>query len=163
MRCISCIHVRFITSSEDISLLKSSFTGLYPLDDSKEGLSAYNRAMVNPMGLVLKPQREGGGNNFYNEDVRKKLKEISAEERNSFILMDLIQPPRFKNLMMREGVAHIAEVVSELGIYGVWISSSNGDIILNECAGHLMRTKSSDSDEGGVASGFAVLDSPFLI
>lgn len=29
-------------------------------------------------------------------------------------------------------------------------------------AGHLLRTKAATSDEGGVAAGFAVLDSPYL-
>lgn len=35
--------------------------------------------------------------------------------------------------------------------------------ILNECSGHLLRTKPSDSDEGGVASGFSCLDSPAFV
>lgn len=35
-------------------------------------------------------------------------------------------------------------------------------MLLNENAGHLVRTKTSDSNEGGVAAGFAVLDSPLL-
>lgn len=30
-------------------------------------------------------------------------------------------------------------------------------------AGHLVRTKRSNSNEGGVAAGFAVLDSPYLV
>lgn len=34
--------------------------------------------------------------------------------------------------------------------------------MLNKEAGHLLRTKISNSDEGGVAAGFAVLDSPYL-
>jgi hypothetical protein len=35
-------------------------------------------------------------------------------------------------------------------------------VLFNENAGHLVRTKTSDSNEGGVAAGFAVLDSPLL-
>jgi glutathione synthase len=38
-----------------------------------------------------------------------------------------------------------------------------GSVVLNRQAGHLLRTKSADSDEGGVAAGYAVLDSPFLV
>ena len=34
--------------------------------------------------------------------------------------------------------------------------------IMNEAHGHLLRTKSATSNEGGVAAGFAVLDSPML-
>ena len=33
---------------------------------------------------------------------------------------------------------------------------------MNNQSGHLMRTKISSSDEGGVAAGFAVLDSVYL-
>lgn len=36
-------------------------------------------------------------------------------------------------------------------------------VLLNAEAGHLVRTKSSSSNEGGVAAGFAVLDSPYLV
>lgn len=40
---------------------------------------------------------------------------------------------------------------------------SVGDrIILNERAGHLLRTKVASVDDGGVAAGVAVLDSPYL-
>ncbi len=34
--------------------------------------------------------------------------------------------------------------------------------LVNEEVGHLVRTKTSSSNEGGVAAGFAVLDSPLL-
>lgn len=34
--------------------------------------------------------------------------------------------------------------------------------ILNKQAGHLVRSKVADSDEGGVAAGYGVLDSPYL-
>jgi glutathione synthase len=36
-------------------------------------------------------------------------------------------------------------------------------VLLNKEAGHLVRTKTSSSNEGGVAAGFAVLDSPYLV
>jgi hypothetical protein len=35
-------------------------------------------------------------------------------------------------------------------------------VLFNRNAGHLVRTKTSSSNEGGVAAGFAVLDSPLL-
>lgn len=35
-------------------------------------------------------------------------------------------------------------------------------VIINEQSGYLMRTKVSSSNEGGVAAGFAVLDSIYL-
>ncbi len=131
------------------------------MDQSPEGLQAYKMAMENPSRYVLKPQREGGGNNFYGQDIPAQLLKMTKEERNGFILMDLIKPPPMKNVMIRKGKCIEAQVVSELGIYGIWVS--DGDVcLLNEDAGHLLRTKSTDSNEGGVAAGFAVLDSPML-
>lgn len=35
-------------------------------------------------------------------------------------------------------------------------------VIINDQSGYLMRTKIASSDEGGVAAGFAVLDSVYL-
>jgi glutathione synthase len=134
---------------------------LYPLDQSPEGLQAYQMALENPNRYVLKPQREGGGNNFYGQDISTQLLKMSTKERNGYILMDLIKPPPLKNIMIRKGHIMEAHVVSELGIYGIWVS--DGDVcLLNEDGGHLLRTKSIESNEGGVAAGFAVLDSPLL-
>ena len=84
--------------------------------------------------------------------------------------------------MVRQGHLITGDVVSELGIYGIWIRyvycdtsskgtsmtraviHSEGDVVhMNESGGHLLRTKASSSNEGGVAAGFAVLDSPLLI
>jgi glutathione synthase len=63
--------------------------------------------------------------------------------------------------MVREGSAVEVESLSELGIYGTLVKHA-GEVLLNAEAGHLLRTKAATSNEGGVAAGFAVLDSPFL-
>ncbi|KAJ3322635.1 hypothetical protein HDV06_002849 [Boothiomyces sp. JEL0866] len=149
-------------NKEHSDLLCTSFTGLYPLDSSPEGLAAYENALKNPTKYVLKPQREGGGNNYYGQDIVDQLNKMTPKERNGFILMDLIKPPPLKNSLVRRGQLTEAEVISELGIYGIWISDRDV-CLLNTSGGHLLRTKSSNSNEGGVAAGFAVLDSPFLI
>ena len=67
-----------------------------------------------------------------------------------------------RSLLLREGQVLEVDSLSELGIYGTFVR--RGDkAILNREAGHLVRTKAATSDEGGVAAGFAVLDSPFLM
>ena len=55
----------------------------------------------------------------------------------------------------------IEKMVSELGIFGVFLAKGD-QILTNEFAGHLLRTKPSSINEGGVCAGYAVLDSPFL-
>ena len=55
-----------------------------------------------------------------------------------------------------------SDALSELGVYSVFLRGRSGTQLLNEPVGHLLRTKTASSDEGGVAAGFAVLDSPAL-
>ncbi|KAI9312645.1 glutathione synthase [Dichotomocladium elegans] len=143
-------------------LLRESFTGLFPLDASKEGQKAYELALKEPERFVMKPQREGGGNNIYGKDIPTTLKKLSPDERNAFILMELIRSPPLQNLMVREGELIEGQVVSELGIYGTYLNDGDKAIV-NDIAGHLLRTKGHATNEGGVAAGFAVIDSPLLV
>jgi glutathione synthase len=76
--------------------------------------------------------------------------------------MQRIRPPPQRSLLLRGGALVEADSLSELGVYGVYVRA-NGAVLLNAEAGHLVRTKGADSDEGGVAAGFAVLDSPYLV
>lgn len=80
-----------------------------------------------PNKFVLKPQREGGGNNIYNENIRSWLNSMKeSQERTAWILMDRIYPPLQKNYLVRaveesplEDNIDLADVITELGIYGV--------------------------------------------
>lgn len=79
-----------------------------------------------PDKFVLKPQREGGGNNVYNENIRTWLNSMKkSQERTAWILMDRIYPPLQKNYLIRaaeespEDNIDLSDVITELGIYGV--------------------------------------------
>lgn len=37
------------------------------------------------------------------------------------------------------------------------------ELVLNQAAGHLLRTKAIEHADGGVAAGVAVLDTPYLV
>ena len=90
----------------------------------EEGDSAIKLGMENPRNYVLKPQREGGGNNVYDEEVKSYLKKIKdTEERSAWILMERIHPPLQKNYMLRPALPEplFTDFVSELGIFGVII------------------------------------------
>lgn len=147
-------------SDEEARLLRRHFTGLYALDDQTSQDSMVQMALEAPDNYVLKPQREGGGNNFYGQEMVQQLKTLAPEELSAFVLMDLIKPALFKTKFVRNGTAVESDAVTELGIYGVYVGDlSNGDVVLNEPAGYLLRTKAGGVLEGGVASGFSVLDS----
>lgn len=73
---------------------------------------------------MLKPQREGGGNNIYGTAIRDAIKNMKdSSERSAWILMERIHPPVSQNYMVRfgEGVPNVSEFISELGIFGVII------------------------------------------
>lgn len=80
----------------------------------------------------------------------------------AYVLMQRIKPSSNKSTLIRNGKFSEQETLSELGIFGVYLRVQ-GDVVVNECVGHLVRTKVSTSDEGGVAAGYAVLDTPYLI
>jgi glutathione synthase len=93
------------------------------IQQGADGESAIHLATVNPEKYVLKPQREGGGNNVYGDDILKLLVEIKdTEERNNYILMELVRPLEHHNYILRENaLAYSGDVISELGIFGVLI------------------------------------------
>lgn len=52
--------------------------------------------------------------------------------------------------------------LSELGIYSSFLGNGTS-VFHSKYVGHLLRTKPLNATEGGVASGFSVLDSPRLV
>jgi glutathione synthase len=157
-------------TQEDVEKLRKTWIGLWPMDNTPLGQEAYRMALEESERFVLKPQREGGGNNIYRGDIPTALKKLEAiptkqgepDGKEAYILMELIKPPEgVSNWLVRggENKARKADVVSELGVYGVMLFSENGKAggkqtrPVNREAGTLLRTKGRESDEGGVAIG----------
>lgn len=173
-----------IFGPEAISELRESFMAMWSLDVSEDrvtpdlqsassGVEEFGTRLAREAapGLVLKPQREGGGNNVYKEAIPEFLDSLPQQERQAWIAMELIQPPQdFGNYLIRAGATDAksqtpvkTDVVSELGIFG-WALFGGPDKRVDEKeVGWLVRTKGKDSNEGGVATGFSVLDSLLLV
>lgn len=82
---------------------------------------------------------------------------------DSYILMQRIFPPIHSDCtLVRNEQGALFDTVSELGVFTAFLSDGHGSAICNKFAGFILRTKPADADEGGVAAGFAVLDSPLL-
>ena len=158
-------------SPSDIARIRQTFTSIYPLDDSAAGKQAVQLASdpTTATNYVLKPQREGGGNNIYGSKIPAFLQSLGngTRKRRAYILMEMIRPPPCRNVICRNGTSQKGEVICELGVFGVclWERTACGDtkIINSFEAGHLLRTKRSESEEGGVAAGFGAVDSPCLV
>ena len=158
---------RFVkTPAVELENLERTFTNIFPLDDSLAGLEARKIALDPQLckSYVLKPQREGGGNNFYRSAIPPHLKSLPESHWKSYILMEIITPPPVHNMILRNGVIEKGDVICELGVYGTCIwNQETKEVLHNEEAGYLLRTKGSKSEEGGVAAGYGSMDSCRLV
>ncbi|KAI5612498.1 glutathione synthetase isoform X1, partial [Silurus asotus] len=154
----------FPDEPETVTQIRATFAGLYSLDMGEEGDLNVDMALAKPDQFVLKPQREGGGNNIYGDEICCVLKGMKNKtERTAYILMDKIKPLPTLNYLCRIGdPLRLNMCLSELGAFGVYVRRGT-KMLMNECVGHLLRTKNSEHADGGVAAGVAVLDNPLLI
>lgn len=96
---------------------------------------------------------------------------MSYDERGAFILMQKIMPPSVPGKLVRGGeIVYDGPTVCELGVFGISLRRYGGnddddddDILLNKVVGHILRAKSVQTDEGGVAFGYAFLSSPRVV
>ena len=67
--------------------------GLWSLDnpDNPETQDVLRQADMQPDDYVLKPQREGGGNNLYGDQLQQRLRDPKGLA--AYILMQRIRPP----------------------------------------------------------------------
>lgn len=149
----------FIKDDDKRLKVSDTFVNIYPLDDSDLGKQGKRLAFENPSKYVLKPQREGGGNNVYKSDIPGFLESIEESEWGAYILMEIIETvPNKSNVILRGHEVFKEPIASELGIYGC-VLFDDRSIIKNEYSGSLLRSKFETSNEGGVAAGFGCLDS----
>ena len=163
----SSILNKFIQGgSSAIPEIWKTFTNIFPLDESEAGKKARQIALDLDLcqSYVLKPQREGGGNNIYRSAIPPFLKSIPESHWTSYILMELITPPPVRNLILRNGKLEEGGVICELGVYGTCLwNNQTKEILHNDQGGYLLRTKGDKSEEGGVAAGFGCMDSCSLV
>jgi len=78
--------------------------------------------------------------------------------------MQKIRPPASPGSLVRGGeIVYRGDTVCELGIFGVSVREyKTGRVIKDVSGGHILRSKNVQTDEGGVAAGYAFLSSPRL-
>jgi glutathione synthase len=161
---------RFVSDASSLRL-KKTFMEMYPLDAQTADGQKGRQLALDPKsacGYVLKPQRECGGHNIYGEAIPAYLNALPESQWRSYILMRLIKPPCLKNVILRNGEPATESIINELGVYGTCIwrgtrQANNLDIMYNESAGWLVRTKNRAHAEGGIGAGFGSFDSLFLV
>ncbi|MGA0929782.1 MAG: glutathione synthase [bacterium] len=138
--------------------LKAYFAMMFGLEEEVEGRPAREFLTENAEQFVLKPQREGGGNNVYGAEIRDFLTSLPTSEDRAWIAMKRIEAETAESLLVVQEQAQSPQSISELGIFGL-LRAQSDDLRINMPVGHLVRTKASNVNEGGVVAGYACLNS----
>ncbi|MBC8260027.1 MAG: glutathione synthase [SAR324 cluster bacterium] len=151
----------FVSPEVSKRLLKT-FAKMHSLDENIKTpageMQVSEWVSMNPEKYVLKPQREGGGNNYFESEIPVILQKIRQDEQDAYILMEKIEAEIHSATLVVNGHAETLSCVSEVGRYGICFAE-NGKLKSNEDIGYLVRTKSENVNEGGVCTGFACLNS----
>ena len=154
---------RFVPQEVAARLARScvAFTKLDAPFKGADGTTELGRdhALKNPDDWVLKPHREGGGNNFFGQELIRELEHMNAKQSEAFILMEKIRQPVFDSVRMVEGQAIPCRCFTELGFFGTaFYEAPEAEARVNIANGYLLRTKDESMDEGLVLGGFSFLD-----
>lgn len=154
-----------LVGDEAARRLRLAFASMWNAGDGPNDAdtrAAIADAAESPAGYVLKPQREGGGNNLWGGKISERLRSAAPGQLSAYILMRRIAAPRQRGaLMAPDGKWRVGATLSEYGVYGAYIRDGDEEV-LNTDAGYVVRTKFDGVDEGGVATGYSCLDSLVL-
>lgn len=154
---------KYIKDSAVAEKISSVFAEQIALDGSDRAEAAISRAKMDQTAYVLKPNKEGGGNNLFNDDAINFLNEITDNETlASYVLMQRLHPPSFPVCLVNpDKKPEIAQGNNELGVMGHLIEV-DGRVELNIEAGHVQKVKNVKDNESGISCGFGYVDSPLL-
>ena len=144
------------------------FTKIYYLRDmdKEKQKELFNQITSNPHSYVIKPQREGGGNNYYDDKIIPLLPKDDSEPSDELlnsIIMERIEAPEYETLNLIDEKVIVNTINSEFSVYGVIISSDDKIYNINKSVGFLVRSKDKNEGEGGVIHGSGCVDLPCLM
>ena len=144
------------------------FTKIYYLRDmdKEKQKELFNQITSNPHSYVIKPQREGGGNNYYDDKIIPLLPKDDSEPSDELlnsIIMERIEAPEYETLNLIDEKVIVNTINSEFSVYGVIISSDEKIYNINKSVGFLVRSKDKNAGEGGVIHGSGCVDLPCLM
>ena len=143
------------------------FGGIYNIKDMspEEIKDLFNKIKTEPNKYILKPMKEGGGNNITGDKLKELIPEEGAEIsdliKNS-VIVDKIESFEHEGLGIRDEKIKLQNSISEFSIYGIILTNEN-TIINNKSVSFLVRTKESNSVEGGIIEGAGSIDIPCLL
>ena len=161
------ILMRYCHSELIINDILRFFGGIYNIRDmsSEKVKELFSKIKAEPTKYILKPMKEGGGNNITGD----KLKDIIPEEdseisdliKNS-VIVEKIESYEHEGLVIRNEKLKVQNSISEFSIYGIILTNEN-KLIINKSVSFLVRTKDKESIEGGIIEGAGAIDIPCLL
>ena len=161
------ILMRYCHSELIINDILRFFGGIYNIRDmsSEKVKELFSKIKAEPTKYILKPMKEGGGNNITGD----KLKDIIPEEdseisdliKNS-VIVEKIESYEHEGLVIRNEKLTVQNSISEFSIYGIILTNEN-KLIINKSVSFLVRTKDKESIEGGIIEGAGAIDIPCLL
>lgn len=158
---------RHFPNNPSRDLLFSTFAKQFELNESN-----VDQVLKDPFSYVVKPQREGGTNNLFGNDIVSFLSKLENKcELKRYIAMELIQSATWPDFPVRSGDGHVQRVeaaVAEVGAMSLLVTQAASpdhpdtltpQVIRHECAAPLTKIKRSGSDEAGVSAGHGFLAS----
>lgn len=150
--------------------IQSNFTEIIGFsnltDDEKEKWIEKLKKEYND--YLIKPVKEGGGNNYNYDQVKKIAEERDLKILNDSMIMKRIRPPVSNNIILKNNQLVFENVVTEIGFF-TWmmtdIKENNLFIeeIFNVPIGGFIRTKNVNEPEGGISIGAAYVNSGYLV
>mgnify|MGYP002626335741 FL=1 len=143
------------------------FGGIYYIRDmSQENINdLFNKIKLEPNKYILKPMKEGGGNNITGEKLKELIPENNSEINDiikNSVIVDRIDSYIHEGLILRDEKLNVQNSISEYSIYGIILTNEN-NIIMNKSVSFLVRTKNKESIEGGIIEGAGAIDIPCLL
>lgn len=124
---------------------------------------ARQHALSHPEAWVLKPSREGGGNNYFGQELAHQLRQLSPASASSYILMETIQQRPFRGIRLSQDQVLDSPCLTEMGHYtACCLEPGSSEPVFNELLGTLLRSKDCTSQEAFVLGDHSYLDAPVL-
>lgn len=148
----------FVPEIEKRRNFQKNFAKFWDFEDSSKIPELLAMVEADPTLYVLKPQREGGANNYFNTDIITMMKTLTHVELSTYLLMEKIDSAAHIGYFIRNKKMTVTPCTSELGVFAYVLSNSE-KIIQSKVLGTLVRSKPMSLSEGGLAAGYGVIDS----
>ena len=161
------ILMKYCDSELIINDILRFFGGIYNIRDMSENeiKELFNKIRNEPEKYILKPMKEGGGNNITGDKLKELIPEKDSEINDlikNSVIVEKIESYGHEGLIIRNEKLNLQNSISEYSIYGIVLADIN-NLIINKSVSFLVRTKNKENIEGGIIEGAGAIDIPCLL